>query len=63
VGAWPTLMAATADLPGSTYCGPGGLGEAAGAPQLVGWSRQAGDRTAQRRLWELSEAATGIAYP
>jgi NAD(P)-dependent dehydrogenase (short-subunit alcohol dehydrogenase family) len=63
VGAWPILMAATADLPGSTYCGPGGLGEAAGAPQLVGWSRQAGDRTAQRMLWELSEAATGIAYP
>jgi NAD(P)-dependent dehydrogenase (short-subunit alcohol dehydrogenase family) len=63
VGAWPSLMAATADLPGSTYCGPGGLGEAGGPPQLVGWSRRAGDRDAQRRLWELSEAATGISYP
>jgi NAD(P)-dependent dehydrogenase (short-subunit alcohol dehydrogenase family) len=63
VGAWPTLMAATADLPGSTYCGPGGLGEAGGPPQLVGWSRQAGDHNAQRKLWELSEAATGISYP
>jgi NAD(P)-dependent dehydrogenase (short-subunit alcohol dehydrogenase family) len=63
IGAWPTLMAATADLPGSTYCGPGGLGEAGGPPQLVGWSRQAGDRGAQRRLWELSESATGISYP
>ena len=63
VGAWPTLMAATADVPGSTYCGPSGLGEAAGPPQLVGWSRQAGDREAQRRLWELSEKTTGIIYP
>ena len=63
VGAWPTLMAATADLPGSTYCGPSGLGEVAGSPQLVGWTRQAGDRDAQRALWELSEAATGITYP
>jgi NAD(P)-dependent dehydrogenase (short-subunit alcohol dehydrogenase family) len=63
IGAWPTLMAATADLPGSTYCGPSGLGEVAGPPQLVGWTRQAGDREAQRALWELSEKATGIVYP
>ena len=63
VGAWPTLMAATADVPGSTYCGPSGLGEAAGAPQLVGWSAQAADRDSQRRLWQLSEATTGITYP
>ena len=63
VGSWPTLMAATADVPGSTYCGPSGLGEAGGAPELVGWSRQAGDRDAQRRLWELSEKTTGIVYP
>jgi NAD(P)-dependent dehydrogenase (short-subunit alcohol dehydrogenase family) len=63
VGAWPTLMAATADLPGSTYCGPDGLGEAGGPPQLVGWSRLARSRSAQRELWELSEEATGIRYP
>ncbi|WP_151084129.1 oxidoreductase [Nocardioides cynanchi] len=63
IGAWPTLMAATADLQGSTYCGPSGLGEAGGPPQLVGWSRQAGDRESQRRLWEVSEEATGISYP
>ena len=34
-GAWPTLMAATADLPGGTYVGPGGLGEMGGAPQVT----------------------------
>ena len=63
VGAWPILMAATADLPGSTYCGPSGLGEVAGSPRLVGWTRQAGDRDSQRELWEVSEKATGITYP
>jgi NAD(P)-dependent dehydrogenase (short-subunit alcohol dehydrogenase family) len=63
LGAWPTLMAATADLPGSTYCGPSGLGEVTGSPRLVGWTRQAGDREAQRALWELSEKATGMTYP
>jgi NAD(P)-dependent dehydrogenase (short-subunit alcohol dehydrogenase family) len=63
IGAWPTLMAATADLPGSTYCGPSGLGEVAGPPQLVGWTRQAADRESQRALWDVSESATGITYP
>ena len=62
-GAWPTLMAATADLPGSTYCGPGGLGEMSGAPQVVTARRLAHDEIAQRRLWELSERVTGISYP
>jgi len=63
VGSWPTLMATTADLPGSSYCGPSGLGETAGAPELVGWSRLAGNESVQRQLWELSEETTGITYP
>jgi NAD(P)-dependent dehydrogenase (short-subunit alcohol dehydrogenase family) len=62
-GAWPTLMAATADLPGSSYCGPSGPAEAYGAPRLVGCSRLARDPEAARRLWEISEQATGICYP
>ena len=62
-GAWPTLMAATADLPGSTYCGPSGPGEAYGPPQVVGCSRLARDEDAARRLWEISEQATGLRYP
>jgi NAD(P)-dependent dehydrogenase (short-subunit alcohol dehydrogenase family) len=62
-GAWSTLMAATADLPGSTYCGPSGPGEAYGAPQVVGCSRLARDPDAASRLWEISEQATGIRYP
>ena len=62
-GAWPLLMAATADLPGTTYVGPGGLGELSGAPQVVTSSSLAQDPSAARHLWELSERATGISYP
>ncbi len=62
-GAWPLLMAATADLPGATYVGPGGLGEMRGAPQVVTSTRLSRDQDAQRRLWELSEETTGIRYP
>jgi NAD(P)-dependent dehydrogenase (short-subunit alcohol dehydrogenase family) len=62
-GAWPVLMAATADLPGATYVGPGGLGEVAGAPQVVTSSGLSRDPEAARRLWALSEDATGIRYP
>jgi NAD(P)-dependent dehydrogenase (short-subunit alcohol dehydrogenase family) len=62
-GAWPTLMAATADLPGATYVGPGGLGELAGAPQVTTSTAVSRDAEAQRRLWELSERVTGVSYP
>ena len=62
-GAWPLLMAATADLPGATYVGPGGLGEMGGHPQVVTSTRASRDPEAQRRLWELSEETTGIHYP
>ncbi|GAB2973195.1 oxidoreductase [Nocardioides montaniterrae] len=62
-GAWPTLMAATADLPGDTYCGPSGPGQMVGAPRVVGRSRLARDAAAARKLWEISERTTGVAYP
>jgi NAD(P)-dependent dehydrogenase (short-subunit alcohol dehydrogenase family) len=62
-GAWPTLMAATADLPGSTYVGPSGPGEVSGTPQVVTARRLAMDPDAQRRLWEVSQDVTGITYP
>ncbi|WP_416954682.1 oxidoreductase [Nocardioides sp. T5] len=61
-GARPTLMAATADLPGSTYVGPSGPGEASGPPQVVGTARLARDEVAQRRLWETSEETVGLAW-
>ena len=62
-GAWPTLMAATADLPGGTYVGPGGLGELGGGPQVTTSTSISTDPHAQRRLWELSERTTGVSYP
>jgi len=62
-GAWPSLMAATADLPGGTYCGPSGLAEMGGSPQVVTSTRLSHDEDAQRRLWEISEKTTGITYP
>ncbi len=62
-GAWPTLMAATDDLPGGTYVGPGGPGQAAGAPRIVGASTLARDEMAQRRLWEISEETVGLTWP
>jgi NAD(P)-dependent dehydrogenase (short-subunit alcohol dehydrogenase family) len=62
-GAWPVLMAATADLPGSTYCGPSGPGEWRGPAQVTTSSGLSHDREAQRRLWELSEHTVGLPYP
>lgn len=62
-GAWPTLMAATADLPGGTYCGPSGLAEWGGTPHVTTSNKLSHDETAQRRLWEISEETTGIHYP
>jgi len=62
-GAWPTLMAATADLPGATYCGPDGLLEWGGRPRVTTSNKLSYDEDARRRLWELSEQATGVTYP
>ena len=62
-GAWPTLMAATADLPGSTYCGPSRRAEWSGPPHVTTPNALALDEHAQRRLWEISEDVTGITYP
>ncbi|GAA4819329.1 oxidoreductase [Nocardioides caeni] len=62
-GALPSLMAATADLPGGTFVGPGGPGQFSGNPRVVGRSRLARDEKAARELWEISEKATDLRYP
>ena len=62
-GAWPTLMAATDDLPGGTYVGPGGPGQSSGPPRIVGSTPLARDEMAQRRLWEISEETVGLTWP
>jgi NAD(P)-dependent dehydrogenase (short-subunit alcohol dehydrogenase family) len=62
-GSWPVLMAATAELPGATCVGPGGVTETQGPPRVVATSRLAHDPSAARALWELSQQATGVVYP
>jgi NAD(P)-dependent dehydrogenase (short-subunit alcohol dehydrogenase family) len=62
-GALPTLYAAVADIPGNSFAGPGGFLEQRGAPKLVGRSAAALDMEVARRLWEVSEALTGVRFP
>jgi NAD(P)-dependent dehydrogenase (short-subunit alcohol dehydrogenase family) len=62
-GAEPTLYAALAEIPGNSYAGPGGFLGQRGAPKLVGRSSAAMDMDVARRLWDVSEQLTGVAYP
>jgi NAD(P)-dependent dehydrogenase (short-subunit alcohol dehydrogenase family) len=61
-GAWPTLFAATQDIPGNSYVGPDGFQEARGHPKLVGRSAAAQDADVARRLWTLSEELTRVPF-
>jgi NAD(P)-dependent dehydrogenase (short-subunit alcohol dehydrogenase family) len=62
-GAWPTLYAATADIPGASYVGPGSIGEIRGTPKLVARSAVASDPDLAERLWTVSEELTGVRFP
>ncbi|MDH2413185.1 oxidoreductase [Nocardioides sp. CER19] len=62
-GAWPVLMAATADLPGGSFTGPGRTGELAGPAKVVDSTRRSHSAADQRALWELSERTVGFSYP
>ena len=62
-GAWPTLFAATADVPGGSYAGPGGRSESRGLPTLVGRSSLASDAELAKQLWTASEQLTGVTFP
>ena len=62
-GALPLLYAATVDVGGGTYVGPGGIGGLRGDPELVSMADAARDPETARRLWEVSEALTGASYP
>ena len=62
-GALPTLYAATADVPGDSFAGPGGFMEQRGAPKLVGRSDAARDAAVACRLWAVSEELTGVRFP
>ncbi|KRF17240.1 oxidoreductase [Nocardioides sp. Soil797] len=62
-GALPILYAATADLAGNSYAGPGGPGGLFGGPTLVGRSPTANDPDLATRLWQKSESLTGVEFP
>jgi NAD(P)-dependent dehydrogenase (short-subunit alcohol dehydrogenase family) len=62
-GAMPTLFATTESIPGGSYVGPSGRREMAGPPVLVGRSEAAWDSVAAARLWNASEALTGVGFP
>jgi NAD(P)-dependent dehydrogenase (short-subunit alcohol dehydrogenase family) len=62
-GALPLLFAATAPdaAPGVMY-GPGGLAEMKGPPKLSWITPQAKNLNVAAKLWEVSEALTGVSY-
>jgi NAD(P)-dependent dehydrogenase (short-subunit alcohol dehydrogenase family) len=63
MGALPVLYAATQELPGASYTGPGGCQGIRGYPAAAGRSSAAADKDAARRLWEVSEELTGVRFP
>jgi NAD(P)-dependent dehydrogenase (short-subunit alcohol dehydrogenase family) len=63
IGALPILYAATfPELPGGSYVGPAGPAEMRGYPTLVQPSERAKEVATARRLWQISEALTGVRY-
>lgn len=63
-GALPTLRAAgDPSVRGGDYYSPRDPFGDTSAPVHVGASPHAHDRAAKRRLWQLSEQLTGVAYP
>nr|WP_240954026.1 oxidoreductase [Solimonas marina] len=62
-GALPLLRAATdPHVRGGDFYGPAGFGEWRGPPVLVRPARHAQDRELRQRLWQASEALTGVRY-
>ena len=62
-GALPQLYAATADgVEGGQFFGPDGLREVRGSPTEVEPVGRARDPETGRRLWDVSEELTGVAY-
>ncbi len=62
-GALPTLFAATADAATSGgYYGPDGMGETRGYPAPARIPSQTLDVSARARLWQVSEALTGVSF-
>ena len=61
-GAWPTLYAATADIPSGSYVGPNGFMQQRGKATVVGSTKASRDEAVAARLWDVSEELTGVKY-
>ena len=61
-GALPSLYAATADVPGGSYVGPGGFLRLRGYPRVSDASPATQDEATAAGLWDLSERMTGVHY-
>lgn len=62
-GALPTLFAATApEAVAGGYYGPDGIAELKGFPKAVPLAKSAFDSLTAKRLWEVSERLTGVAF-
>ena len=57
-GSWPTLFAATEDIPGGSYVGPRSLFHLRGSPSLQRPSKRATNEVVAGRLWALSAKLT-----
>jgi NAD(P)-dependent dehydrogenase (short-subunit alcohol dehydrogenase family) len=63
-GALPTLLAATGEnVMQGDYYGPDGPGELGGFPAIGEIDASARDAGIAKRLWEVGQDATGIAFP
>ncbi|MFQ5593468.1 MAG: oxidoreductase [Anaerolineae bacterium] len=63
MGALPTLRAAAdPNVKGGDYFGPGGFMESRGYPVLVQSNAASHNEADARRLWQVSEALTGVEY-
>jgi len=62
-GAWPTLLAATGDVPSGSYVGPNGFMQQRGKAAVVGSTSASKDEAVAKRLWDVSEELTGVKYP
>jgi hypothetical protein len=62
-GALPMLYAATTDVEGGDHIGPGGFLNMRGSPEIQPSADRSYDGATAERLWEVSEAATGVGFP
>jgi NAD(P)-dependent dehydrogenase (short-subunit alcohol dehydrogenase family) len=63
MGSLPTVYAAASpDVRGGDYIGPGGLMEARGWPKKVQSNGRSHDKADATRLWAISEELTGVTY-